>query len=125
MTKVPKMELGKGYSTNIAVFLLFWTVMGGAAFFVYSIVYFSRSGVAAFWMYILSIAIALLISHRQVFVGLVFLLMSFLTKDWLIFGEDVFQADYIYSFGIFCFLTLVLLIAYAAIARKLNHSSLS
>jgi uncharacterized membrane protein len=115
------MELGKNSSTDIAVFLVFWAVMAGIAFFAYSIVYFNELGMVAFWAYILSIALAMLISRRQTATGLILLFASFLTKDWLIFGSDAFQRDYIYSFGVVCFLTLVLLIAYVAIVRKLNR----
>jgi hypothetical protein len=114
------MEIAKARSTDIAVFLLFWVLMGGIAFFAYSIVYFNELGTVAFWTYILSIAIAMLVSLKQIVAGPVLLIASFLTKDWWIFGRDAFQSDYIYSFGIICFLTIVLLVAYALIARKLN-----
>jgi hypothetical protein len=113
------MENATSRSMKIAVFLLFWLVMGGIAAFVYSIVYFPEWGRFTFWGYIISIAVSMLVARRIVLGGLALLLLAFLVKDWLIFGSDVFQPDYIYSLGILCFVTLVLLVAYAAADRKL------
>jgi hypothetical protein len=100
--------------------LIFWLIISVITYFIYSIVYFSALGIVFFWLYVVSIAVAMLMSRRQIIIGVAFLIISFLTKDWLIFGSDIFQYDYIYPMFIVCFVKIFLLVLYSLVARKLK-----